>query len=157
MQDPSDPLSRLRDIHVPVEPSLWPPAPGWWLVAGILSISLWYGFRILDRYREKRLPVRLFINRLKAISLGPDRQPEEVLYEMSSLVRQFSIQRHGRERVAALQGQDWLDFLDSTTRGSNRFSEGVGRVLGTRLYQPAPDTSPEELRAFLIGWARGKN
>ena len=32
MSDPSD-LSNLRDIVVPPEVALWPPAPGWWIVA----------------------------------------------------------------------------------------------------------------------------
>lgn len=157
MQAPPDPLAQLRDIHLPAEPSLWPPAPGWWLVAGALFIASWYGIRLLGRYRETRRPVRIFINRLNALRTGPDRPPEEVLYEMSSLVRQFAIQRHGRARVAALQGQDWLDFLDSTTPHGRRFSDGVGKALGTRMYQPAPDVRPEELKGFLIGWARGAN
>ena len=33
-----DPLSALRDIHLPPEPGFWPPAPGWWILALILVL-----------------------------------------------------------------------------------------------------------------------
>ena len=32
MADPAD-LSNLRDLVLPPAVSLWPPAPGWWIVA----------------------------------------------------------------------------------------------------------------------------
>ena len=38
----SDPLKDLKDIQLPIEPGLWPLAPGWWLLmlAIIASIAL---------------------------------------------------------------------------------------------------------------------
>lgn len=157
MENPADPLAQLRDIHVPLEPHLWPPAPGWWLLAGALLVALWYGIRFLSRHRDSRRPVRVFINRLNRISLDPGQPTGQALYEMSALVRRFSIHRYGRKRVAALQGQDWLDFLDSTMGSGNRFSDGIGKVLGDRMYRRDLDVSLEELRTFLIDWAKGAN
>ena len=47
----------LRDVHVPVAPSLWPPAPGWWLLAAaVLTVValLW----LLQLRRQRRLQAR---------------------------------------------------------------------------------------------------
>ncbi len=44
----------LRDIHLPAEPSWWPPAPGWWVAAGLLVIAVWAGFWWWQRRRRTR-------------------------------------------------------------------------------------------------------
>ena len=52
MSNQGDPLAELRDIHLPEAVSLWPLAPGWWLLLALiaavlgLSIAVW-----LRRYR----------------------------------------------------------------------------------------------------------
>ncbi|HAU18090.1 MAG TPA: DUF4381 domain-containing protein, partial [Marinobacter adhaerens] len=38
--NPQDPLSQLRDIHLPETGGLWPPAPGWWVLAILLIAVL---------------------------------------------------------------------------------------------------------------------
>ena len=51
----------LRDIHEPLAPSWWPPAPGWWLVALVLLAAVaWGGWRRWRRRRRHLAAQRLF-------------------------------------------------------------------------------------------------
>jgi len=36
----TDPLAGLHDIHMPEAIGWWPPAPGWWLLLGLVFISI---------------------------------------------------------------------------------------------------------------------
>ena len=40
MQQQADPLAQLRDIHQPGMIETWPPAPGWWILAGLALLAL---------------------------------------------------------------------------------------------------------------------
>lgn len=41
----------LRDIHLPPEPSWWPPALGWWVLAGLLLLA---GLTAIWQWRKHR-------------------------------------------------------------------------------------------------------
>ena len=53
--NPQDPLAALHPLRTPEPVPWWPPAPGWWLLAGLLLAALawaaWCGWR---RYRSNR-------------------------------------------------------------------------------------------------------
>lgn len=123
----------LRDVHVPAAPSLWPPAPGWWLLAGALllgvAVVLFLRWR---RVRTLRARQRLFDETSAA---GP---AAAQLAAMSELLRRAA--RQVDARADKLQGEDWLRFLDGG-RGAD-FSQGAGRLLlegGFRRELPATD------------------
>jgi hypothetical protein len=61
----------LRDIHLPPEPSLWPPAPGWWVLAALLLLSLLLGLWIGRRHRHA------------------SRQRKQVLLDLEHLVQRY--------------------------------------------------------------------
>ncbi|MET0330015.1 MAG: DUF4381 domain-containing protein [Dyella sp.] len=59
---PSGPV--LRDIHLPLAPSWWPPAPGWWVLAALLLIALvawglWYRGRRRRQHQLARVLAEL--------------------------------------------------------------------------------------------------
>jgi len=146
----------LRDIHAAAPPSLWPPAPGWWILAGLLVVllvltTLW----LLRRYREYRLK-RQIMDELNALTIGNnDENTEEFLIRLSVLLRRIALRRHSRERVASLTGSDWLRFLDATG-GDGEFEHGAGRILEIGPYRPpARESLPaDELLALARRWVK---
>ena len=116
----SDPLAALRDIHMPPEPGLWPPAPGWWILALLLlliagGVATW---RIRARRRDR--PRREALLALAALrrELAEGAAPQRVAAESTSLLRRAALARFPRREVAGLTGRDWLDFLTASGGGA---------------------------------------
>ncbi|HEX7804415.1 MAG TPA: DUF4381 domain-containing protein [Pseudoxanthomonas sp.] len=118
----------LRDVHVPPAPSLWPPAPGWWLVAGAMALAfaiLWW----IGRQRRRR---RLAWQKLFDDACG-DAAPAVQAAAISELLRRAA--RRVDKQADRLQNEDWLRLLDGQKQKA--FSEGVGRLLLEGGYRPA--------------------
>ena len=112
----------IRDIHAPAPPSIWPPAPGWWILAGVglvlLGLGLWWLYR---RYRLAQRRRRI----LDQLAGLPSRATGALLAaEVSALLKRVALARYPRTEVASLTGTPWLELLDRTG-GGGRFG-GAG-------------------------------
>ena len=130
----------LRDVHVPVAPSLWPPAPGWWLLSiGILLVVAIVWTLHWRKRRRIRGWQRMFDDACR------DAPAAAQIAAISELLRRAA--RRVDARADRLQGDDWLRFLDGNIKGENRprgFSAGAGRVLldgGYRRDLPASEVA----------------
>lgn len=145
------PYLYLRDIRGLDPVGWWPPAIGWWLVAGLvvlliaLLVWLWrrrYVFASHWRWDAVR--------RLKTLRYRCTLEdPKEVGRELSELLRRIAIARRGREACAGLTGEEWLEWLshDDPT-GFDWKSQG--RVLITLPYAPPrPDEGRDELKRLI--------
>ena len=151
----ADPLSQLRDIHLPELPSVWPPAPGWWIAAILSVVFVWAILHISRKIYQRYQPSRAVRRQLMEVNINVDgEQKLTAVQQMSQLVRQFSISRFGRERVAGLVGDEWLHFLDDTSKDKNIFSSGIGKYLGDAQFSQNADIDLEQLKEFLINWSR---
>ena len=155
---PNDPVAGLIDIPLPREVSLWPQTWGSrlviaaLLVAAIVALWQFVHHRRANRYRREALAELQRIMRTPPASLAPN----ELVMQLSLLVRRTALAAFPREQVAPLAGSAWLAFLDRTG-SETEFSSGVGRWL---VRAPYSRTQPDDgQRSLLIDltrrWIRG--
>lgn len=126
-------LGQLRDIHLPARIGWWPPAPGWWLLAALVlllvaGLLVWRAHRKRNAWRRFALAELARLRTLNA-------PPRDVVSALSVLLRRVAISRFPREQVAALNGEAWLAFLDSSSAKAVGFQSANGRVLTSAPYR----------------------
>ena len=147
--NPSGP--ELRDIHVPADPSWWPPAPGWWLLAAIVIALLAWAILRLRRSMRRRQWRQRVIAELDRIATDASlrEDPPRLLGELSQLLRRSA--RLLDVAAPSLRGTDWLAFLDQQI-GGDEFSRGSGRVLLDGPYQRQASVDADALLALVRRW-----
>lgn len=144
-------LQQLRDIHLPQTPGLWPPAPGWWLLALLAAAAvLWLVWRARAQYRRRR-PLR-FARRLYAdlhqrLERG-ELTTREYLDATNELLKRVLIHGLGEHRARRASGTAWLALLDQHL-GSTEFSAGPGQALGNRRFEPEPQADLAQLHPLV--------
>ncbi len=120
----------LRDLHLPEPVSWWPPAPGWWLLAGLALLGLVWLIVWYVRHRAFTAARRHAIRTLDAYSADFMKHGDAVLLgkQLSELVRRTMLAYAPRAEVAGLTGEAWLEWLDGDLDRSH-FVEGDGRPL----------------------------
>lgn len=95
----------LRDIHQPPAPPLWPPAPGWWLLFGVVVAVVAAAWAWHAHRRRRRRQVEALFDTTVARAATPSQS----VAAMSELLRRAA-RRHdpGADR---LQGAAWLEAL----------------------------------------------
>jgi hypothetical protein len=135
-----DALQQLRDLHLPAEPALWPPAPGWWLLAA-LSIALGaYAVVQWRRARRRARPFRLAgdaLDRLLADARAERLSDRDFADAVNALLKRALIHGARRHDAAPLTGTAWLAYLDGLSTGG-AFSRGPGAALGEQRFAPDP-------------------
>ncbi len=146
-------LGELRGWHLPEPPPWWPPAPGWWIMAGLGVGALLLGVWLWPRrgIRQVQRAARQELARLdQAFAASGDRR--RYVAALAQLVRRLALACYPRTTVAGLIGEDWLGFLDQTG-GGGAFSRGVGRALVDAAYRPvAEDLDLQALHDLIAQW-----
>lgn len=126
----------LRDLHLPDAIGWWPPAPGWWLLLGLLLLGSALAARALYRRNRHNAARRLALAELARLKKAWDRDRNTAVLATatSDLLRRAMLAYAPRHEVAGLTGRAWLEWLD---RGLERqpFSRGPGRNLEDLPYR----------------------
>lgn len=152
-----DPLAALRDIHLPAPVPFWPPAPGWFMLAGALVLvaliaALW-------EWRRRQTLAYQAQQALKAIDRDARAHPDSraVATAAALLVRRVLRSRPGRADAAALTGEAWQAVLMDGRAGMAR--EVAGFVSRAPYEPPGASGANAVERAVLVlavkRWIRG--
>ena len=148
-----DPLNQLKDVHTPDAIGWWPPAPGWWMVAilliGIVT-ALCYFLGKRHRHLAYKREAQTELERIQS-HFQQQADAHTVLRDLSELLKRTCITRFGRDEVAGLSGEEWLQFLDKTGN-TQQFSRGVGRVLVQEKYSRHPEIDGSALIRLIQHW-----
>mgnify|MGYP001546236083 CR=1 FL=1 len=141
----------LRDIHLPEAVGLWPLAPGWWLVIGLVVLTLgWLMIRAWRRW-QFNAPRRYALKSLAAVEAEylSHRDPVRLAKAVSSLLRRGMLAYAPRGEVAGLTGEDWLRWLDEGLPVPYFHTEGGRSLLQLPYRDPDGDYSDVDVNALL--------
>src|SRR5687767_8986619 len=140
-----DPLAQLADIHLPGEVPFWPPAPGWWMLAGVLLVSLALIVRYFYLQGQTKRKMNSALYELDQVYRTWQEKSQvenarnqaglDFLYGVNAILKRVALVYFPHTDVAKLTGAAWLRFLDAADFGTD-FSEGTGKVLADGTYRP---------------------
>ncbi|OQX38543.1 MAG: hypothetical protein B0D91_03825 [Oceanospirillales bacterium LUC14_002_19_P2] len=152
-------LEALKPNHHPDPVTWWPPAPGWWLAALIVlagvGVSAFLLYRHYARNRYRRAALQETQRIAKALKNSED--SHALISDLNQLLKRVALSAWPRDTVAALHGNEWLNFLDKTSR-SNDFTTGPGQVFGDERFAPGEhtlnQTETDQLQRLVERWIR---
>ncbi len=140
-------LAQLAPDHAPPRAGWWPPAPGWWMVAGLTLLTIAIIISIVKWWREPRRRLRRIALRELRLIRASGMQGPAAAQAIERLLRRHAVALHGRERVARLAGQRWLDFAG--TQGAEALAGDTGRSLLAAAFGGHPGYRQDERARWL--------
>lgn len=151
--NPQDPLSQLRDIHLPDPAGFWPPAPGWWVLFALALIALaalvvWQLRRYL-RQRWKK-PALTELQRLARA----DQTDERWYTAVNEILKRSAMACFPHRYPQSLTGKEWADFLTDTWPGKDEPPRKLLLDMAHASWSPNADCSAEEALRAAEFWIR---
>lgn len=153
--NPQDPLSQLRDIHLPETGGFWPPAPGWWILAALFIAGLVALIWLILRRRKRNRWYRAARAELGRLERSANPTPAWFT-QLNSLLKQAARERYPDRHPEALSGDAWVEFLLTTAPRDRVASRPVAEALVHSAWRPKVSAEPAEAMAFARLWLGGQ-
>ena len=98
-----DPLTQLKDIHLPETVHNYPIAYGWWILLAVVIVIAVISIRTFIRHKRKTHAKRVAIKSLS--------QPATSNDEIITLLKWAAIQYFPRQAIAQFHGKQLCEFL----------------------------------------------
>jgi hypothetical protein len=122
-------------------------APGWYVLGGLVLLAVLLVLLLAIRYyrsnRYRRDALRYLSEKQKELS--SQNAFGMLVYESNMLVKRIAMSRYGRAKVAGLQAEQWIAFIN-TTWGERSFNDQEGQLLTRDIYSQT--VHPEQAVAF---------
>ena len=147
-------LAQLRDIHAAADPGWWPPAPGWWVLAALAALGLFFTLRSLVRKWQARRRRRAWLLALAEVDRqwNPGTQPHDYLADMNRLFRAVALKAFPDARCGRLQGEEWVAFIRALLPEGGT-TECLA-ALARGPYEPLPEFDAPALREQARTWVK---
>ncbi|MEH6634487.1 MAG: DUF4381 domain-containing protein [Halioglobus sp.] len=124
--NPQDPLANLHPLREPDLLGWWPMAPGWWLLIVITALCLVMLLAVaVKRYRAKAYR-RQAVTQLQVLreTYLADQDASQYIAAANALLKSVALRSYPRREIAASSGEQWLQFLNSSTKNTGEFDAG---------------------------------
>lgn len=145
-------IQQLRDIEAPNAPSVWPPAPGWWLLGiACVCLTVLLGRALIARKNRMayRREARSTLERIHEAYLQ-DGDSRRYAQQAAELARRVAIRVAGRERAARPSGGEFRALLEQLS--DRPLSKETAVVLSEAAYQPELDVDVDRVQRDLVAW-----
>ena len=149
----------LRDIHLPEPISWWPPAPGWWLLLGLILLTVAAVF-LFRRYQKKQALKKQVLAEFEILFelYNKEKNTTALVQSLSVLLRRACISFYPRSEAASLTGESWLQFLDDTG-AEKAFQTEQGKLIASAPYlseNTTLDFDAEKLISVCENWLKAQ-
>jgi hypothetical protein len=148
-------LEQLRDLQLPAEVGLWPPAPGWWLLAALLLGGLVWAGLVLWRHWQRNAYRRAALALLHSYQqqLQQDNNPQRYLTRVAQLLRRTALSAYPQQPLAGLTDRAWRQFLIDSS-GLDAFNGSAGDALMHGPYQATLEFDTAAVAQLARDWIR---
>lgn len=152
--DSSHQLAQLADIHAAAEPGLWPPAPGWWILAAVVLLVLYALLRKAIGKLAVRRRRQAWMNELASLAAEHDPivDPHDYLAALNRLFRAVALRAFPGTTCAGLEGDDWVAFI-SGLMPEGEDVDGLA-ILARGPYEPVPEFDAAALDRLAGTWVK---
>ncbi len=152
MNLPSQSPANLRDIHLPDAISWWPPAIGWWILLALIILAFIFIPKLYRRMAYtplKKVANNTFQNIVD--KYNESNNNSNFVNETSQFLRQTAMSYCGREEIAQLTGDQWVQALNNITE-QDHFNDNIKQSLLNAPYQKNINIDVELLIESVQNW-----
>ncbi len=153
--DPNTLLEQLKDIHAPTDITWWPLAPGWWLLAAIILITVIICVHKIFKWRKQTAWRRMALKHLSKLWRNESQLDNAaMIIEINTLLKRSLASKFSADDYLSQTGNAWSTTLNDHARPSSLSAKDI-TTLCDGAYQPNPEALEADIFKRIEIWIKG--